>query len=74
MTVLVDEVNREHRVCVLRDAKRIALRRIDLDGFESIAELRARAVKSLARAGTVLGEAKAENGHVATLGDGEVFV
>ena len=51
MTVLVDKVNREHRVRVLRDPERVALRRVDLDRFESVAELRAEAVEALA-AGT----------------------
>ena len=44
------------------------------NGFEPAAELPAQAIKSLARAGRILGETKAEDGHVAAFGEGQVFV
>ena len=50
MAVLIDEVNRQHRVCVLRNAKRVSSRRIDFDRLESVAKLRAEPVEALARA------------------------
>jgi hypothetical protein len=74
MTFLVDEVNREHRVCVMGNPERIAVRRVDLDRFETIAEFRAQAIEPLERAGSVLRETKAEHGYVAAPGSGKVFI
>ena len=68
MTFLVNEVNREHRVCVLGNPERVPLRRVDLNA--SNAAPSSAAGDQIARPGQAgsAGETKAEDGHVASLG------
>ncbi len=64
VTRLVDEMLGQHRVRPLRVAVRVAIRRIDVDADEVVAELLAQAGESFWWDEGVAGEAKAEHGQI----------